>query len=222
MITRLKPLPFFLVLFISSALILAISCGDKGSNIEEPGNHAPNINSAASVTALVDELFSYTASATDPDGITPVIHFENIPSWLDTSGYVISGTPTSGTPDTSFRIVAADDELADTLNVIVDVVDILPTVSYTGEVQPIFNANCAGSSCHIGGNASGLRLNSRTTLMQGGNSGAVVIPGDAQNSIIIKRLEGRLTPRMPFGGSALPTDDIQTIRDWIDEGALDN
>jgi len=221
--TGMKSILPLMVFIISSALTIAMSCGDKGNNVEEPDNHRPNINSAATVMALIDEQFSYTATATDADGTTPAIHFENIPSWLDTSGNVISGTPTSVTPDTSFRIIAADDDsLADTLAVTVDVVDALLTVSYASDIQPIFNAGCAGSSCHIGGNANGLRLNDRANLMQGGNSGDVVIPGDAENSILIKRLDGRLTPRMPFGGSALPTDDIQTIRDWIDEGALDN
>ena len=58
--------------------------------------------------------------------------------------------------------------------------------------------------------------------MQGGNSGTVVIPGNPDNSIIIGRLEGSITPQMPLGGAPLSASDIQKIRDWITEGALDN
>lgn len=97
-----------------------------------------------------------------------------------------------------------------------------PQISYAQQIQPIFNASCGGSQCHIGGTANGLSLSSYSSLMQGGNSGAVVIPGNPDNSIIIRRLEGDITPQMPFGRSPLPQATIQLIRDWIAEGAHDN
>jgi hypothetical protein len=58
--------------------------------------------------------------------------------------------------------------------------------------------------------------------MQGGNSGAVVVSGNADGSILIGRLEGTITPQMPFGEQPLSPSQIQTIRDWIDQGAQDN
>lgn len=207
------------LLTASLALTLLLSCSDKG---EDPENRAPSITSSSSVTAIADQVFSYTARASDPDGTSPAIHFENIPSWLDTNGTVISGTPTVDTPDTSFTVIAADDFLADTLQVSVNVLDEEPQVSYASEIQPIFNNNCAGSSCHIGGSANGLRLGSYSQLMQGGNSGAVVDPGNADGSIIIGRLEGTITPQMPFGEQPLSPAQIQAIRDWIDQGAQNN
>jgi len=59
-------------------LIVAMSCSDKGT--DPPGNRAPSITSSASVEAVVDSLFSYTATATDPDGTTPSISIESNPS----------------------------------------------------------------------------------------------------------------------------------------------
>ncbi len=56
--TGMKSIWPLMVFILSSALIMAISCGDKGSNVEDPANHRPNINSAASVMALIDEPFS--------------------------------------------------------------------------------------------------------------------------------------------------------------------
>jgi hypothetical protein len=58
--------------------------------------------------------------------------------------------------------------------------------------------------------------------MDGGNSGDVVIPGNPDGSIIVRRLEGDITPQMPFGRPPLSNSDIQKIRDWIEQGALDN
>ena len=102
---------YFSIAILGPAFLF-IACSDKGSN---PVNTGPQITSGSAVTAIVDMEFSYTATATDQDGATPVIHFENIPSWLDTSGAVISGTPDSSTADTSFTVIAADEIEADTL-----------------------------------------------------------------------------------------------------------
>ena len=95
------------------------------------------------------------------------------------------------------------------------------TVFFGTQVLPIFQANCGGSFCHNpcgANNGRGLCLVSYATLSVSG----VVISGDAENSALVQRLEGRQIPRMPYG--RLPLDDslILRIRTWIDEGALDN
>lgn len=205
--------------FLAGAAIIFLSCADKGT---DPENRPPRITSPSSVEAVIDELFSYTATATDPDGDELDIGFENYPDWMTVAGAVISGTPDIQMADGGFTVIASDGLFSDTLFVMVDVVLAVPPVSYSSDIQPIFNSNCAGSSCHVGGTAYGLSLSSYSSLMQGGISGEVVIPGDPQNSIIIKRLEGKIIPQMPFGGSPLPQATIQLIRDWITEGAHDN
>ena len=197
--------------------MVLISCSDKGQN---PENGPPTITSSSSVNALVNQEFTYAAAATDPDGTTPDIHFENFAGWLDTSGLVISGTPSADTPDTSFDIIAADSSLADTLHVTVSIVTEMPAVSFNNDVKPILYTNCI--NCHIGGVQGGLRMDNYTLLMDGGNSGPVVIPGDAQNSLIVKRIEGRIAPRMPLDRPPLSQQNIDLIRTWIDEGANDN
>lgn len=208
----------FALLFVY--LILIISCGDKGT--EPPANNAPRVTSPSSVEAVIDSLFRYTAFANDPDGNPVTLQITNAPSWTAVNGSSITGTPNAQTPDTMFTVIASDGELADTQGVAVAIVNQIPTVSYSAQIQPIFNNNCAGPQCHIGGAANGLSLESYSTLMQGGNSGAVVIPGDPDNSIIVQRLEGTIQPQMPFGRTPLPPDLIMTIRDWIAQGAHDN
>ena len=46
-------------------------------------------------------------------------------------------------------------------------------------------------------------------------SGGLVIPGDAANSIVIRRLTGDITPRMPMGGPYLTNTQIDVVRAWI-------
>jgi hypothetical protein len=84
-------------------------------------NDPPVITSADRDTATEDILFSYTASASDPDD-TPFIMFENLPSWLAASSNTVSGTPPEGACDTAFTIIAVDVESADTLVVALTVV----------------------------------------------------------------------------------------------------
>jgi hypothetical protein len=90
-------------------------------------------------------------------------------------------------------------------------------VSFAKDVLPIFNQNCV--RCH--GGRGGLFLDSYDNVMQGGVSGVVVIASDADGSLLIKRITAVIEPRMPMGGS-LPQSDIDLIRTWIGDGALDN
>ena len=92
-------------------------------------------------------------------------------------------------------------------------------VNYSTEIQPIFTANCTG--CH--GSSSGLNLGSYSTLMSGGNSGAVVISGNGSGSRLIQKLQGTASGnQMPKNQSPLNDATINLIETWIDEGALDN
>ena len=65
---------------------------------------------------------------------------------------------------------------------------------------------------------SGLKLNSRANLLQGGTRGTAVVPGKATESLLYKAVAhlGDLT--MP-PGNALPPAEVKAIKDWIDAGA---
>tara|TARA_Y100000294_G_C8533899_1_gene328175 strand:+ start:587 stop:1177 length:591 start_codon:yes stop_codon:yes gene_type:complete len=92
-------------------------------------------------------------------------------------------------------------------------------VNFIDEILPIFNTNCTG--CH--GNSSGLNLSTYSNLMNGGNIGSAVIPGDGANSLIIQKLRGTGPgSQMPLGGNALDESLISLIETWINEGALNN
>ena len=95
-------------------------------------------------------------------------------------------------------------------------------VSYANDVQPIFNGTC--TNCH--GGSGGVNLTSFTALMSsvGNNYGNnVVVAGDADASGLVDKIEPNPQHgnRMPTNGS-LTNTEIQTIRTWINEGALNN
>ncbi len=92
-------------------------------------------------------------------------------------------------------------------------------VDFAREVLPIFKASCF--PCHGPTKRNGgLRLSNREDAFKGGVSGPVIIPGNAEASLLVKRISGEeLGPRMPKGMTALSPEHIETIKRWINEGA---
>ena len=59
--------------------------------------------------------------------------------------------------------------------------------------------------------------------MLAGGDDIVVLPGNAQASEIIRRVEGLSLPRMPMDGPPwLSAAEVSLLRDWIDGGAMDD
>lgn len=96
-------------------------------------------------------------------------------------------------------------------------------VSFAKDVFPILKKECAVIGCHVPPNPEGgLDQSSYDKLMRGGNSGKAIIAGNAADSLLVKRIEGRIQPQMPFGGVPLPKEEINKIKQWIAEGAKNN
>src|SRR5258708_22465204 len=91
-------------------------------------------------------------------------------------------------------------------------------VDFQADIQPIFEKSCG--QCHSAKAQMGqLRLDSEATAMAGGQSGKVIVPGHARDSILYQRVAGLSDQaRMPMGGK-LSADQIEKIRTWIDQGA---
>ena len=87
--------------------------------------------------------------------------------------------------------------------------------SYYQQIQPIFNQFC--TSCHIGNFASGgLDLTSYEKLIQGGNSGDVIIAGNAQSSLLWTMINSGY---MPLYEPNLEQENVDLIGDWINQDA---
>lgn len=92
-------------------------------------------------------------------------------------------------------------------------------VDFAREILPIFKASCF--PCHgPERRQGGLRLSNREEAFKGGISGRVITPGDAENSLLVKRISSdEEGPRMPKGMTALSPEQIELIKRWINEGA---
>jgi hypothetical protein len=93
------------------------------------------------------------------------------------------------------------------------------TLTVWADVSSIFDANCI--VCH-GGNG-GLFLDSYNHALTTGNHAPVIVPGDTSGSLLYRAVTGTaaIIPQMPLGMAPLPADDIDTIRRWIEDGALE-
>src|SRR5712664_2677989 len=93
------------------------------------------------------------------------------------------------------------------------------SVSFSKEIKPIFEASCV--KCHgRGKDKGGLRIDTRETLLKGGDSGPVIVPGKSADSLLVALVQG-FDPEsvMPKKGSRLTPQQIGVLRAWIDQGA---
>ncbi|MFM9909511.1 MAG: DUF1549 domain-containing protein [Chitinophagaceae bacterium] len=90
----------------------------------------------------------------------------------------------------------------------------------TLNVRTIFAHNC--TNCHGEAKRKGdLRLDKKEFIMKGGEDGAVIIPGNPEESDLIRRIK---LPRshkdaMPSKGKSLSKDEIALLSFWIKQGA---
>ncbi len=93
-------------------------------------------------------------------------------------------------------------------------------IDYSTQVKPIINKNCI--TCHGGVRAKGnFSLLFRDEALAKTKDGKyAIIPGDPDNSEMIKRLSLKdPEERMPFHHEPLSKDEITILRNWIKQGA---
>ena len=91
-------------------------------------------------------------------------------------------------------------------------------VDYTRQVHAIFAAKCL--VCHSQEKRSGgLSLATYADVLNGGRSGAAVKPGNSAASILLQRITGAGSTRMPLAAPALSATEIGILATWIDQGA---
>ncbi|MCC6589630.1 MAG: DUF1549 domain-containing protein [Bryobacterales bacterium] len=83
-------------------------------------------------------------------------------------------------------------------------------------VEPVLKARCA--ECHNDRARMGdLSVATRDGLLKGGKSGAAIVPGKPSDSLLLTMVSAGT---MPKAGQKLTSDEIATIRRWIEGGAL--
>ncbi len=201
-------------------ILLLPGCGDFGRDL--PNTPPPVVRSIAPDSGKAGDTVTIAGSGFGSSS-SGTVRFASIAaqrtlSWSDTAiGVVVPpGVPlgivsvivsvgSSSSNSVSFKVITVVVIVRSFAN------DILPRFTHYG---------CAG--CH-GGNG-GLFVDTQPHLLQGGDHGPAVIPGNADSSLIIKKLSP--TPpfgsRMPLGGPYLADTTIQVLKDWINQGALNN
>jgi len=91
------------------------------------------------------------------------------------------------------------------------------TVSFTKDIAPFMSRLCLG--CHSGNNpSSGLSLETFERLMEGGDSGRVIIPGNLEGSRLFRLVGGLENPRMPQGQARITRQNYEDLKKWFEEG----
>jgi len=213
---------FMSLLFITSAVVVLYSCKDSGT---EPPAQTSLSASSTSVSLNKGASAQITLSGgTAPYSIKKQPNTAKATVSLVSSVLTISGIDTGST-----STVVADSKtpVVDSLEIIISILQpVSATVSFSNKIQPIFNSQCV--NCH--GGEGGLSLAAGTSYSHlvnvqaqaGCTSLKRVLPNDAVNSVLYKRVAGNSCgSRMPQGG-ALSASDIALIQDWINQGANNN
>ena len=94
---------------------------------------------------------------------------------------------------------------------------------YTEKVRPILMTNCG--KCHFNMNhKGGLAMDTKASFMKGGRDGVVVVPGDPNDSMLLKLVKHQGPPEdpkpMPPKAPKLSDAEIGVIEQWIKAGAV--
>lgn len=92
-------------------------------------------------------------------------------------------------------------------------------VDYQKQIKPVLVERCV--ACHGAlRQEAGLRLDTATFAIKGGESGPAIKPGDIEGSLLLKRISASdESERMPPEGLPLKPEQIAAIRTWISQKA---
>ncbi len=85
------------------------------------------------------------------------------------------------------------------------------------EVRPLLIDRCL--KCHGGEKTrGGLKLTSRESILQGGETGPAAVPGKPNDSLLVKLLHRDDATRMPKGANPLTDHEIAVLSRWVEVG----
>lgn len=91
-------------------------------------------------------------------------------------------------------------------------------ISFVNDALPILQSRCI--ICHgEERREQGLDMTSFAALIAGSDNGPIIVAGDADNSLIVELV---LAGKMPKRAPKLIPAQVQTLIEWINQGALDN
>ncbi|HIM22698.1 MAG TPA: DUF1549 domain-containing protein, partial [Verrucomicrobia bacterium] len=90
------------------------------------------------------------------------------------------------------------------------------TVTFEADVRPILKAHCFRCHGEDSSAKGGLDVRLRKLLLKGGKHGPAIALGQAEKSLLYKKIRDG---KMPKEQAKLPAEEIETIRQWIEQGA---
>ena len=92
-------------------------------------------------------------------------------------------------------------------------------VDFAHEVVPILRKHCA--ECHTGDKKKGgFSMNTRAALLEGGENGKVLVPGQARQGRLLEAIvSADPDVRMPPKGERLSPAEVAVLRAWAEQGA---
>jgi hypothetical protein len=87
---------------------------------------------------------------------------------------------------------------------------------FESKIRPILATQCY--ACHTDSALGGLRLDSRDSMLKGGQSGPAIVAGDPEKSLLIVAVRQIGDLKMPMGGKLKP-DEVDALTEWIRAGA---
>ena len=92
---------------------------------------------------------------------------------------------------------------------------------FESKIRPVLVGTCF--RCHGDAKTSGgLRIDSRESLLKGGESGSAIVPGKPEESLLIKAIQRQadVSAMPPEKGKALRADQVAAFAAWIKAGAV--
>lgn len=94
-------------------------------------------------------------------------------------------------------------------------------VNYDDDARPIFAEHCLG--CHNADKKKAdLDLTTFSAMSQGSVSGKVVVAGDVDKSLLYLFTAHKEEPHMPPNKARIPDKQLDVLKRWIEQGALEN
>ncbi len=89
---------------------------------------------------------------------------------------------------------------------------------FESRIRPLLAKHCY--SCHGQTEMAGLRMDSRERIVRGGKSGPALIPGKAEESLLLQAVEHRHAKLKMPPGRKLGEKEIADLREWVTAGAV--
>jgi mono/diheme cytochrome c family protein len=116
----------------------------------------------------------------------------------------LRSTAADRTPATSESTLAIADQSTESSN----------QVSFSNDVVPVLAKHCG--ACHMRQAKGQFSAASYAALIKGSRKGPAVLPGKPEKSNLVTLVENH---KMPPRSQGIPEPELQTLRDWISQGA---